>query len=168
MIYCGLILSVIRKFPITEFLLTKRKRYNSTLNLTLMAVIIYTGNKVKSNRGEEKKKRLQLNISLLVSKQYPWEYLAFSWHYRRKHHGILYLCSWIEDRWTSLRMQYCLMVLIHWEKSVIQPQKQVSEVSKKLFYRLNCNNLSFRQLCMLHRQIVVYNLLIINILYNIQ
>lgn len=71
MIYCGLILSVIRKFPITEFLLTKRKRYNSTLNLTLMAVIIYTGNKVKSNRGEEKKKRLQLNISLLVSIQYP-------------------------------------------------------------------------------------------------
>jgi hypothetical protein len=37
-------------------LLAKRKRYNSTLNLTLMAVIIYTGNKVKSNRGEEKKK----------------------------------------------------------------------------------------------------------------
>ena len=34
----------------------KRKRYNSTLNLTLMTVIIYTGNKVKSNRGEEKKK----------------------------------------------------------------------------------------------------------------
>ena len=32
-----------------------------------MTVIIYTGNKVKSNRGEEKKKRLQLNISLLVS-----------------------------------------------------------------------------------------------------
>ena len=37
-------------------LLAKRKRYNSTLNLTLMTVIIYTGNKVKSNRGEEKKK----------------------------------------------------------------------------------------------------------------
>ena len=34
-------------------LLTKRKRYNSTLNLTLMTVIIYTGNKVKSNRGRE-------------------------------------------------------------------------------------------------------------------
>ena len=48
--------SVIRKFPITEFLLAKRKRYVSTLNLTLMTVIIYTGNKVKSNRGEEKKK----------------------------------------------------------------------------------------------------------------
>ena len=56
MICCGLTLSVIRKFSITEFLLAKRKRYNSTLNLTLMAVIIYTGNKVKSNRGEEKKK----------------------------------------------------------------------------------------------------------------
>lgn len=56
MICCGLTLSVIRKFPITEFLLAKRKRYNSTLNLTLMTVIIYTGNKVKSNRGEEKKK----------------------------------------------------------------------------------------------------------------
>lgn len=55
MICCGLILSVIRKFPITEFLFAKRKRYNSTLNLTLMTVIIYTGNKVKSNRGEEKK-----------------------------------------------------------------------------------------------------------------
>ena len=68
MICCGLILSVIRKFPITEFLLAKRKRYNSTLNLTLMAVIIYTGNKVKSSRG---KKRLQLNFSLLVSTQYP-------------------------------------------------------------------------------------------------
>ncbi len=48
-------------------MLAKRKRYDSTLNLTLMTVIIYTGNKVKSNRGEEKKKRLQLNISLLVS-----------------------------------------------------------------------------------------------------
>lgn len=34
-------------------LLAKRKRYNSTLNLTLMTVIIYTGNKVKSNRGEK-------------------------------------------------------------------------------------------------------------------
>ena len=45
--------SVIRKFPITEFLLAKRKRYVSTLNLTLMTVIIYTGNKVKSNRGRE-------------------------------------------------------------------------------------------------------------------
>ena len=30
-------------------------------------------------------------------------------------------------------MQYCLIVLIHWEKSVIQPQKQVSEVSKTTF-----------------------------------
>ena len=39
-----------------HYLLTDAKRYNSTLNLTLMAVIIYTGNKVKSNRGEEKKK----------------------------------------------------------------------------------------------------------------
>ena len=48
-------------------MLAKRKRYDSTLNLTLMTVIIPTGNKVKSNRGEEKKKRLQLNISLLVS-----------------------------------------------------------------------------------------------------
>lgn len=38
-------------------LLAKRKRYDSTLNLTLMTVIIYTGNKVKSNRGEEKKKK---------------------------------------------------------------------------------------------------------------
>ena len=37
-------------------MLAKRKRYVSTLNLTLMTVIIYTGNKVKSNRGEEKKK----------------------------------------------------------------------------------------------------------------
>ena len=53
MICCGLTLSVIRKFPITEFLLAKRKRYNSTLNLTLMTVIIYTGNKVKPNRGEK-------------------------------------------------------------------------------------------------------------------
>ena len=34
-------------------LLAKRKRYVSTLNLTLMTVIIYTGNKVKSNRGRE-------------------------------------------------------------------------------------------------------------------
>ena len=67
MICWGFKNSVIRKFPITEFLLAKRKRYVSTLNLTLMTVIIYTGNKVKSNRGEEKKKRLQLNISLLVS-----------------------------------------------------------------------------------------------------
>ena len=48
-------------------MLAKRKRYDSTLNLTLMTVIIHTGNKVKSNRGEEKKKSLQLNISLLVS-----------------------------------------------------------------------------------------------------
>ncbi|EYA30521.1 hypothetical protein M106_1147 [Bacteroides fragilis str. 1009-4-F  len=37
-------------------MLAKRKRYDSTLNLTLMTVIICTGNKVKSNRGEEKKK----------------------------------------------------------------------------------------------------------------
>ena len=58
MICCGLTLSVIRKFPITEFLLAKRKRYNSTLNLTLMTVIIYTGNKVKSNRGENGKRLL--------------------------------------------------------------------------------------------------------------
>ena len=65
MIYWGFKNSVIRKFPITEFLLAKRKRYVSTLNLTLMTVIIYTGNKVKSSRG---KKRPQLNFSLLVSK----------------------------------------------------------------------------------------------------
>lgn len=45
-------ISVIRKIPITEFLLAKRKRYDSTLNLTLMTVIIYTGNN-KSNRGRE-------------------------------------------------------------------------------------------------------------------
>ena len=60
----ALVFSVIRIFRITEIagatrkdeniLLAKRKRYNSTLNLTLMTVIIYTGNKVKSNRGEEK------------------------------------------------------------------------------------------------------------------
>lgn len=56
MICCGLILLVIRKFPITEFLFAKRKRYNSTLNLTLMTVIIYTGNKVKSSRGKKRKK----------------------------------------------------------------------------------------------------------------
>jgi len=37
-------------------LLAKRKRYNSTLNLTLMTVIIYTGNKVKSSRGKKRKK----------------------------------------------------------------------------------------------------------------
>jgi len=53
----------------------KEKDLTLPLNLTLMTVIIYTGNKVKSSRG---KKRLQLNFSLLVSKQYPWEYLAFS------------------------------------------------------------------------------------------
>lgn len=34
-------------------LLAKRKIYDSTLNLTLITVIIYTGNKVKSNRGRE-------------------------------------------------------------------------------------------------------------------
>ena len=53
MICWGFKNSVIRKFPITEILLAKRKRYDSTLNLTLMTVIIYTGNKVKSNRGGE-------------------------------------------------------------------------------------------------------------------
>lgn len=53
MICWGFKNSVIRKFPITEFLLAKRKRYVSTLNLTLMTVIIYTGNKVKPNRGRE-------------------------------------------------------------------------------------------------------------------
>ena len=37
-------------------LLAKRKRYNSTLNLTLMTVIIYTGNKVKSSRGKKREK----------------------------------------------------------------------------------------------------------------
>ena len=99
-----------------------------------MAVIIYTGNKVKSNRGEEKKKGFNW-IFLLVSMQYPWKYLAFSWHYRRKHPRILYLCNWIGNRWTSLRMQYFLAVLIHWEKSVIQPSKQVKEAQKQLFYR---------------------------------
>ena len=36
-----------------NYWLAKRKRYVSTLNLTLMTVIIYTGNKVKSNRGRE-------------------------------------------------------------------------------------------------------------------
>lgn len=46
----------------------KEKDLTLPLNLTLMTVIIYTGNKVKSSRG---KKRLQLNFSLLVSKQYP-------------------------------------------------------------------------------------------------
>ena len=45
----------------------KEKDLTLPLNLTLMTVIIYTGNKVKSSRG---KKRLQLNISLLVSIQY--------------------------------------------------------------------------------------------------
>ena len=102
------------------FAYQKKKIWLHTCNLTLMTVIIYTGNKVKSNRGENGK-RLRLIFSLLVSIQYPWKYLAFSWHYRWKHHGILYLCSRIEDRWTSLRMQYFPMVLIHWEKSVIQP-----------------------------------------------
>lgn len=34
----------------------KEKDLTLPLNLTLMTVIIYTGNKVKSNRGEEKKK----------------------------------------------------------------------------------------------------------------
>lgn len=34
----------------------KRKRYNSTLNLTLTTVIIYTGNKVKSSRGKKREK----------------------------------------------------------------------------------------------------------------
>ena len=38
-----------------NFLLAKRKRYNSTLNLTLMTVIICTGNKVKSKRGRKEK-----------------------------------------------------------------------------------------------------------------
>ena len=80
-----------------------------------------------------KGKRLQLNISLLVSIQYPWKYLAFRWHYRRKHPRILYLCNQIGNRWTSSRIQYFLIVLIHWEKSVKQPQKQVSEVSKTTF-----------------------------------
>ena len=108
----------------------KEKDLTLPLNLTLMTVIIYTGNKVKSSRG---KKRLQLNISLLVSIQYPWKYLAFSWHYRRKHPRILYLCNRIGNRWTSSRIQYFLIVLIHWEKSVKQPQKQVSEVSKTTF-----------------------------------
>lgn len=56
MICWGFKNSVIRKFPITEFLLAKRKRYVSTLNLTLMTVIIYTGNKVKSSRGKKRKK----------------------------------------------------------------------------------------------------------------
>jgi len=51
---CKLLL--IRSSYQRTILLAKRKRYNSTLNLTLMTVIIYTGNKVKSNRGEEKKK----------------------------------------------------------------------------------------------------------------
>lgn len=37
-------------------LLAKRKRYSSTLNLTLMTVIIYTGNKVKSSRGKKREK----------------------------------------------------------------------------------------------------------------
>ena len=91
----------------------KEKYLTLPLNSTLMTVIIYTGNKVKSSRG---KKRLQLNFSLLVSKQYPWKSIAFSWHYRWKHPRILYLCSRIEDRWTSLRIQYFPMVLIHWEK----------------------------------------------------
>ena len=62
----ALVFSVIRIFRITEIagatrkdeniLLAKRKRYNSTLNLTLMTVIIYTGNKVKSSRGKKRKK----------------------------------------------------------------------------------------------------------------
>ena len=127
----------------------KEKDLTLPLNLTLMTVIIYTGNKVKSSRG---KKRLQLNISLLVSIQYPWKYLAFSWHYRRKHPRILYLCNRIGNRWTSSRIQYFLIVLIHWEKSVIQ----VQEAQKQFFYRLNCNNLSFSQLCMLHRQVNIW------------
>lgn len=41
---------------INLFCLPKEKRYNSTLNLTLMTVIIYTGNKVKSTRGKKRKK----------------------------------------------------------------------------------------------------------------
>lgn len=38
------------------FCLPKEKRYSSTLNLTLMTVIIYTGNKVKSSRGKKREK----------------------------------------------------------------------------------------------------------------
>jgi hypothetical protein len=38
------------------FACPKEKDITLPLNLTLMTVIIYTGNKVKSNRGEEKKK----------------------------------------------------------------------------------------------------------------
>lgn len=41
---------------INLFCLPKEKDLTLPLNLTLMTVIIYTGNKVKSNRGEEKKK----------------------------------------------------------------------------------------------------------------
>lgn len=41
---------------INLFCLPKEKDLTLPLNLTLMTVIIYTGNKVKSNRGEEKRK----------------------------------------------------------------------------------------------------------------
>ena len=54
MIYWGLPFSVIRKIRITEFCLPKEKD-NSTPNLTLIAVTIHTGNKVKSKRGREGK-----------------------------------------------------------------------------------------------------------------
>ena len=137
--------------PIEElFCLPKEKRYNSTLNLTLMTVIIYTGNKVKSNRGE-KWKKASTEFFSFGQQTISVKYLAFSWHSWRKHHRILYLCSRIEDRWTPLRMQYFLLVLIHWEKSVNTASKTSPRGSKQLFYRLKSNSFIFKQFGMLHR-----------------
>ena len=79
-----------------------------------------------------------------MEKGFDWFFLF--WSANNIHENLLHLVDIIgenipefytfvagEDRWASLRMQNFLMVLIHWEKSVKQPQKQVSEVSKTTF-----------------------------------
>ena len=154
MICWGFKNSVIRKFPITEFLLAKRKRYVSTLNLTLMTVIIYTGNKVKSNRGREENQLTYWYYFLFASNEIL--YIIF-----RKPHST---AGKFAPKTTFFIKVFSFVFLVP-EKRIIFAKVQRRIKSKiRLSYRLSFKLLVVNQSNMLHRQIANY--MIIRQLYS--
>ena len=143
MICWGFKNSVIRKFPITEFLLAKRKRYVSTLNLTLMTVIIYTGNKVKSNRGREENQLTYWYYFLFASNEIL--YIIF-----RKPHST---AGKFAPKTTFFIKVFSFVFLVP-EKRIIFAKVQRRIKSKiRLSYRLSFKLLVVNQSNMLHRKI---------------
>ena len=143
MICWGFKNSVIRKFPITEFLLAKRKRYVSTLNLTLMTVIIYTGNKVKSNRGREENQLTYWYYFLFASNEIL--YIIF-----RKPHST---AGKFAPKTTFFIKVFSFVFLVP-EKRIIFAKVQRRIKSKiRLSYRLSFKLLVVNQSNMLHRQV---------------